>query len=219
MVREFLPVYSGETFFGRKVILGDDSLLALCASSRGRSVQQLSAFGLTMWPETIGHHLRQRLRWARGRAMRNFWRVKYRPFVSYCWWFTVSSIHGFSTVLIYLLIAEWPISQAIVLRALIALLVLSVPNGLRTLCFKRSDETLMDRVLLVLIRPLSAAWSAVVLARIVRAAGTVTLLRQGWTTRQHGAELVFRPAAEPTAEASRTKAAVGTAVSAHEGVA
>jgi hyaluronan synthase len=210
MVREFLPVYRHETFFGRKVILGDDSLLALCASSRGRSVQQLSAFGLTMWPETMGHHLRQRLRWARGRAMRNFWRVKYRPFMSYCWWFTVSGIHGFllSTVLICLLIADWPLSEAIVMRALIALLVLSVPNGLRTLCFKRSDETLADRVLLVLIRPLSAAWSAIVLARIVRAAGTVTLFRQGWTTRQHGAELVFSPAAEPaTPGASRTVAA------------
>jgi Glycosyltransferase like family 2 len=83
MVREYLPVYRDETFFGRRMILGDDSLLALCASARGRSVQQLSAFGLTMWPEKLGHHLRQRLRWARGRAVRNFWRIRYRPFWSY----------------------------------------------------------------------------------------------------------------------------------------
>jgi hyaluronan synthase len=199
LVREFLPVYSNETFFGRKVVLGDDSLLALCASSRGRSVQQLSAFGLTMWPETLGHHLRQRLRWARGRAMRNFWRIKYRPFMSYCWWFTVSGIQGFlwSTCLLCLLIAEWPVSKSVVIRLGIALLVLSVPNALRTLCFHRSDETWVDRTILVLIRPVSAAWSAIVLARIVRALGTATLLKQGWTTRQKGAELVFRPEAEP----------------------
>jgi hyaluronan synthase len=204
MIREYLPVYKHETFFGRTVILGDDSLLALCASEAGRSVQQLSAVGLTMWPETIGHHLRQRLRWARGRAMRNFWRVRYRPFTSYCWWFTVSGIYGFllSASLLCLLIADWPLSEPVTVRALIALAILSVPNGLRTLCFRRSDERWRDRAILVLIRPLAAAWSAIVLARIVRAAGTVTLLRQGWTTRQNGAELVFSGGEPQSAEAA-----------------
>ncbi len=195
MVREFLPVYKDETFFGRRVILGDDSLLALCASARGRSVQQLSAFGLTMWPENYGHHLRQRLRWARGRAVRNFWRIKYRPLLSYCWWFTVTGIHGFllSAALVALLLSSWPVSEPVVARTIAAMLILSVPNGLRTLCFRRSDETLADRVLLVLIRPLSAIWSAAVLARVVRTWGTVTLMKQGWTTRQNGAELILGP--------------------------
>ena len=45
----------------------------------------------------------------------------------------------------------------------------------------------------MLIRPLSAIWSGIVLARIVRICGTVTLLRQSWTTRQNGAELVLGP--------------------------
>lgn len=221
MVREYLPVYRDETFCGRRMILGDDSLLALCASSAGRSVQQLSAFGLTMWPETLGHHLRQRLRWARGRAVRNFWRVKYRPLVSYCWWFTVTGIYGFllSVCLICLLAAQWPLSEPVVIRALVALVVLSVPNGLRTLCFRRSDETWLDRVILVMIRPLSAAWSAIVLARIVRVAGTATLLRQGWTTRQNGAELVFSPPAELAAGTVRALPAAGTVGPANEVVA
>ncbi|HEX9066510.1 MAG TPA: glycosyltransferase [Streptosporangiaceae bacterium] len=195
MVREFLPVYRDEEFFGRRVILGDDSLLALCASAKGRSVQQLSAFGLTMWPENLGHHLRQRLRWARGRAVRNFWRVKYRPLRSYCWWFTVSGIHGFlvSTAVIALLAWYWPSSEPIVARAVAVVLILSVPNALRTLCFRRSDETWSDRALLILIRPLAAIWSGVVLARVIRVWGTCTLLKQGWTTRQKGAELILEP--------------------------
>lgn len=208
MIREYLPVYRDETFFGRKVILGDDSLLALCASEVGRSVQQLTAFGLTMWPETLGHHLRQRLRWARGRAMRNFWRVKYRPLTSYCWWFTVSGVYGFllSACLVGVLVADWPLSEPVGIRVLIALLILSVPNGLRTLCFRRSDETWLDRTRLVMIRPVAAVWSAIVLSRIVRAAGTVTLLRQGWTTRQGGSELIFSdpgPVSAGTVSASR----------------
>jgi hyaluronan synthase len=198
MVREYLPVYRDETFFGRRVNLGDDSLLALCASDRGRSVQQLSAFGLTMWPEKLGHHLRQRLRWARGRAVRNFWRIRYRPIWSYCWWFTTSGIHGFlvSGVLLGLLTALWPVSADVAGQAAVVLLIMSVPNALRTLCFHRSDERWHDRVLLVLIRPLSAIWSGVVLARIVRIFGTVTLLRQNWTTRRNGAELVLDPEPE-----------------------
>lgn len=207
-VREFLPVYKDETFFGHRVILGDDSLLALCATAKGRSVQQLSAFGLTMWPETLSHHLRQRVRWARGRAVRNFWRVKYRPVLSYCWWFTVTGIYGFllSSCVIVLIAVSWPSGAPEVARLLAAFAILSVPNSLRALCFRRSDESWADRVLLALIRPIAALWSAVVLSRAVRLWGTATLLRQGWTTRQHGAELVLDPAAE-----GQTLAAEGAA--------
>jgi hyaluronan synthase len=198
MVREFLPVYRHETFFGRRVILGDDSLLALCASSRGRTVQQLTAFGLTMWPETLSHHVRQRIRWSRGRAVRNFWRVKYRPVLSYIWWFTVCGIYEFllSVCLIALLAATWPGSESFTIRLGFALVLLSVPNSLRTLCFHRSDETLADRIGLALIRPLASVWASIVLSRFVRLWGYMTLRRQGWTTRQHGAELVLEAAPE-----------------------
>jgi hypothetical protein len=68
---------------------------------------------------------------------------------------------------------------------------------LRTLCFKRSDETLFDRVVLVLIRPIAAIWSGIMLARVLRVWGTMTLLKQGWTTRQKGAELVYSPDGAP----------------------
>jgi hyaluronan synthase len=199
LIKEFLPVYRDEHFFGRRVILGDDSLLALCASSRGRSVQQLTAFGLTMWPETFSHHVRQRVRWARGRSVRNFWRAKYRPFGSYIYWFTVCEIYDllFAVCLLALLIGFWPSSADFTIRLAIALVVLSVPNSFRTLCFHRSDETLLDRIGLALIRPLASLWASVVLSRIVRLWGLVTLRRQGWTTRQHGAELVLGDAATP----------------------
>jgi hyaluronan synthase len=202
VVRKYMAVYRDEFFCGRRITLGDDSLLALCASAEGRSVQQLSAFGLTMWPESLSHHLRQRLRWARGRTVRNLWRVKYRPVFSYCWWFTIAGIYSFlfSLCLVALMAASWPASEPDAVRALIILLILSVPNSMRTLCFPRSDETLADRVLLFLVRPVSALWSSLVLARVVRLCGTLTCLRQGWTTRQHGAELVLDdPAAEPAA--------------------
>lgn len=213
-VRKYMPVYRDEFFLGRRITLGDDSLLALCASAEGRSVQQLSAFGLTMWPERFSHHMRQRIRWARGRTVRNFWRVKYRPVFSYCWWFTVAGIYGFilSLFVIFMTIASWPAAAPDVFRALVILVILSVPNSLRTLCFQRSDETWVDRALLVLVRPLAALWSLLVLARLVRLWGTLTFLRQGWTTRQHGAELVLDTPAEPTHVAGRVPVGAGELV-------
>lgn len=212
LIRDILPAYRDEMFCGRRVILGDDSLLALCASHYGKSVQQLSAFGLTMWPEKLGHHLRQRLRWARGRAVRNFWRIRYRPFLSYCWWFTVTGIYGFlmSCAMLVIIAWWWPVTEAEAGRLVLALVALSIPNSLRTLCFRRSDEGLADRILLVLVRPLAALWASVVLARVIRLWGTATLLRQGWTTRQKGAELVLGPAlaAKPLPAAHPVAAAV-----------
>jgi hyaluronan synthase len=207
LIREFLPVYRDETFFGRRVILGDDSLLALVGSTRGKAVQQLTAFGLTMWPEKLGHHLRQRLRWARGRAVRNFWRIRYRPLLSYVWWITVVGIQGFltSVALAVLLVVTWPLGEPVLTRSLIALCAISVPSGLRTLCFVRSDETWVDRAVLVLLRPVSALWAGLVLSRCLRTWGTMTLLKQGWTTRKRGAEIQYRPG-QPESAAARALA-------------
>jgi hyaluronan synthase len=198
LIAEMVPLYWGETFFGHRVILGDDSLLAMAGSMYGKSVQQLSAFGLTMWPETLGHHIRQRLRWARGRTVRNFWRLKYYPVTSYIWWFTTASIYSFITGLaaLILLAISWPSSEHLVLRILTALILLSWLSQLRVLCFKRSDESWLDRFLVIAIRPAASLWASIVLTRIVRAWGMSTCLKQGWTTRQDGAELVLEPGLE-----------------------
>ncbi len=191
MVREILDLYWSETFFGRRVILGDDSLLALAAAQRGRAVQQLSAFGLTMWPENLSHHLRQRLRWARGRTIRNFWRIKYYPVFSYLWWFTAASFYSFfaSIALLILIFLNWPQTAHLTWRILLAAMLLGWLSQFRVLALHRDDDTWLDRVLMIIIRPIASLWASVVLTRIVRALGTVTCLRQGWTTRRQGAEL------------------------------
>lgn len=195
MIREIIQLYRDEKFFGRQVILGDDSLLALCASGRGKSVQQLSAIGLTMWPEKLGHHLRQRLRWARGRTVRNFWRLKYRPIFSYIWWFTAIGIYTWLASLgfLVLIISMWPTSARVVAHVVLALFLWGFLNQFRAFCWARSDERWSDRLLMLLMRPLTSLWASLVLARIVRLCGTCTVMRQGWTTRQQGAELVLNP--------------------------
>jgi hyaluronan synthase len=195
MVREIVELYGNEVIFGKRVILGDDSLLALCAGARGRAVQQLTAFGMTMWPEKWGHHLRQRLRWARGRTVRNFWRLKYRPVWSYIWWFTFLGIYTFISSIGFIILSAvmWPATARALSHVLLATFIWGCLNQFRAFCFSRSDETWHDRVLMILMRPFSALYSSIVLARVIRTLGTCTFLRQGWTTRQQGAELVFNP--------------------------
>ncbi|PWT76041.1 MAG: hypothetical protein C5B60_04545 [Chloroflexi bacterium] len=199
LIEKILPLYRDEHFFGRRVILGDDSLLALAGSTYGKAVQQLTAFGLTMWPENLNHHIRQRVRWARGRAMRNFWRIKYRPFTSYCWWYTVSGIYVFfvSVGLIVLLCVHWPQDRSAVGHVLVGLVGMSIVISPRVLCIRKSDETWIDRLLMIVMRPLAGLWASIVLARGVRIWGTLTVLKQGWTTRQHGPEIAFDTPSSP----------------------
>lgn len=199
LIRPLIPLYFGEVFMGRfRILLGDDSLLALAGGYEGKAVQQLSAFGLTMWPETMGWHLRQRLRWARGRTVRNFWRLKYYPIFSYIWVFTVGSIYGFfvGMAALVFLILHFPQDASLIVRILLAMIWLSWLGQLRVLCFKRSDETWVDRAMVIAIRPIASLWASVVLSRLLRAAGMMTFLKQGWTTRRAGAELSLAELAE-----------------------
>lgn len=198
LIATILPVYANEVFFGRRVVLGDDSLLALAGSTYGKSVQQLTAFGMTMWPETYGHHIRQRVRWARGRAMRNFWRAKYRPLYSFCWWYTMAGIYEFvvSTGMLVVLVVDWPADERTVGHALLGLCAIAILISPRVLCIRKSTETRLDRLMLLLIRPVAGLWASIVLSRLIRSYGTLTVLRQGWTTRQRGPELVIEPALE-----------------------
>jgi hyaluronan synthase len=52
----------------------------------------------------------------------------------------------------------------------------------RLLIVKRSDQNLLGRVGAVALNPVASFWVFAVL-RFVRAWGTLTFLRQGWTTR------------------------------------
>ncbi len=198
MVRDLVPLYWGETLFGKRVVLGDDSLLSLAGGIAGRAVQQLSAFGLTMWPETIDHHIRQRVRWARGRAVRNFWRVKYYPLRSYLFWYSVMGIYVFVAGLeiALRLAAGWPQDARTVGLAVLLLIIWSWVSQCRALCIHRDDDTWVNRAIMVLIRPIASLWAVVVLNDLVRSWGTMTLLKQRWTTRQKGAELQLAPAME-----------------------
>ena len=66
VIRDNLDLYLNEKFLGKQVRYSDDSLLTLFALKPARAVQPLTAFRLPMYPENVGHALRQWVRWMRG---------------------------------------------------------------------------------------------------------------------------------------------------------
>ena len=60
--------------------------------------------------------------------------------------------------------------------------VWSVLMALRTTTVRRSDQNWLDRLIVILIAPMTALWVTLVL-RPVRIYGIATFLRQGWMTR------------------------------------
>lgn len=189
LMRDVVPLYVSETFLGRDVQLGDDAALTLFAQGRGKTVQQSDAFVFSAYPETLSHHLRQWTRWMRGSTIRNCWRIKYLRPGSFGWWFTFFTNFAFwpSCAIPFVIAFTWQQSEHILPWLLAVTLVWGYIAGVRCLAIRRSDETRWDRIMIVLEYPSATLWAMLVL-RWIRIYGIATCLRQGWNTRQQGAE-------------------------------
>lgn len=184
MIRDVVPAYLAETFLGHRIKLGDDAALTLFAECRGRAVQQPTAVCLAMYPENLRHHLRQWTRWMRGSTIRTCWRLRYLRLTSYTWWYTLLSSWAFALSIGATVAAAitWPQSETYAASAVLAMFVWSVLMALRTTTVRRSDQNWLDRLIVILIAPMTALWVTLVL-RPVRIYGIATFLRQGWMTR------------------------------------
>lgn len=184
LLRDVVDAYVGERFGRHLIKLGDDTFLTTMALSRGKAVQQPSAVCLTMYPENLSHHLRQWTRWMRGTTLRTFWRLRYLRPGSWGFIYTVLTLWWYvaSLAISAVLVATWPAS-ANYTRAMVGVGALwALVMATRLLVVHRSDQSALGRLGSVAIAPLAALWVVVVL-RLVRIYGTITFLRQGWTTR------------------------------------
>jgi len=184
LVRDHLDAYLAEDFFGANVRFGDDSLLTTYALSRGKAVQQSSAFQLTIYPEMLDHHLRQWTRWMRSSTIRTFWRIRHLPMTSYGWWITVVNLWLFfaSTIASMAAVIMWPLTHQFILDAAAAPVVWMYLSCGRTFLIKRSDHTLADQIDSVILVPFSYLWLFFVL-KPLRIWGMSTCRRTGWGTR------------------------------------
>lgn len=185
VVREALPVYLGETFFGVPVGFSDDSMLTLLAFLRGKTVHQPSAFAFAAMPERFSHHERQFVRWMRGSFIRSWWRFRHLPLRSYAWWWhlagwVLSAVSGWAFAdVIVTAVARGEFRWSFLLVPALAGYGLALPY----LTVTRSDETFRSRLLTWALAPLAVIWALTVL-RAWRWYGAATCKRTGWGTRQ-----------------------------------
>lgn len=184
VVRDNLHAYLNETFLGKEVKYSDDSLLTLFALMRGRTVQQLTAFQLPMYPDNVSHALRQWTRWMRGSTIRNFWRLRYLPVFSYGWLMSVLSWWQFfvSWAAYLMVFAVRPAEGHFSIAPVLIVLMSSYLVALRNLLIRRSDHSPLQQLDTWLLAPLNLIWSLIVL-RPVRIYGTFTCGNNGWGTR------------------------------------
>jgi hyaluronan synthase len=188
VVREALPAYLNETFFGRPVRYSDDSMLTFFAMLRGRTVQQPTCFAFTIMPEKISHHVRQQLRWMRGNIVRSFWWFRYLSPFQLGWWLALFAWISFAltTGLLLALFVIAPIADRKLppTPSLFFLLVVSYVVGLRCLLIRRSDQSLLVRLAAFACMPLISVWSMTVL-RVLRIYSLLTCLKSSWGTRKN----------------------------------
>jgi hyaluronan synthase len=201
VIQEIVPAYVCETFLSRPIRLGDDAALTLFSQAYGRTVQQLSAFSLPMHPERLSHHFKQWVRWARGAAIRNCWRLRYLDVKSYGFWWTLLVWYTsfMSAAVPIVLLATWPDSE----RALELILVAAISwwylVSARALSVRGSEDSVWVRIGSMLLCPTGGLWFTLVL-RPVRLYGMATFLKQRWITRQTGPENMKVPAYTPVPE-------------------
>jgi len=185
LIREIVPAYLGETFFGCPVTLGDDTALTMFALCRGRAVHQPSAVSMPVYPETVSHHLRQWTRWMRASTIRTFWRLRYLPVLSYSWLYVVYTLWAFFTSVAITIVIPlaWPATRNLAIASGIALVAWPCATAVRIATLRRSDQRWYGKLTGVLLLPFAALWYLIVL-RQIRFYGIATCARQHWVTRE-----------------------------------
>src|SRR5262249_40487688 len=146
--------------------------------------QQPTAVCLAMYPENLSHHIRQWTRWMRGTTLRTFWRLRYLPVYSWGWLYTVLTLWWYlaSLAITGVLISAWPESASYTQMMIASGVLWAWAMGSRIMTVHRSDQSFLGRLGAAALAPVAAFWVVAVL-RFVRIYGTVTFLRQGWSTR------------------------------------
>jgi hyaluronan synthase len=179
-------------------------MLTLWALCRGRAVQQPSAVCFAVYPETISHTMRQWVRWMRGTSLRTLWRLRYLSPSCWGWWYTVITNWGYMAFISVLaaVVIDWPDSRQFAFAALYVNVGWTWMMATRIFAVRRSDQTRLQLAEALAIVPIALAWMILVL-RPIRLYGQITVGKQGWVTRQAGAETRMLAEGPPLLESVR----------------
>lgn len=188
VLRDFFGAYENETFMGRPMQMNDDSFMTFAALLKGKAVHQPNSICFTLVPDKFKHYWNQQLRWMRGTNVRSLWWFKYFPMTSIRFWMPIIEWVGFILsffVAGFLLFADAfdGHRQDMFTTTVIIGVILSYTIALRYFIIKRSDESLLQSLIIFAMAPLASLWRIFFLRAMMMYA-LITFWKIGrWGTR------------------------------------
>jgi hyaluronan synthase len=185
-VRKYLDDFLTQQFLGLPCTYGDDRRLTYYCLREGQVRLAANAIAWTVVPETMGHFLRQQLRWSKSFLRESWEMLTSMPLRRVCWWLTCLEITTwvtFTTMLLYVMLMRPLVSGHIsVTSYLTATLLLSYA---RSGHYLRSDHphcNRFDRIITYALAPVYGLIHIVLLLPL-RFVAVFTLRDNSWGTR------------------------------------
>lgn len=186
VVRKHLGDFLSQRFLGRRCTYGDDRRLTYYCLREGRVLLAPDAVAWTMVPESMGHFLRQQLRWSKSFVRESWcmltglgpWRV--------CWWLSlleVTTWAAFTGALLYTLLGRpFLYGQLSVASYLTATLLLAYARSGHYLRAEHPDTTQFKQAMIFALAPVYGLVHMVLLLPL-RLVAILTLRDNSWGTR------------------------------------
>ncbi|MFF0445628.1 glycosyltransferase [Streptomyces sp. NPDC004609] len=189
VIRANLDDFLAQRFLGRAATFGDDRRMTNYCLQNGRVLLQPTALAWTLVPETLGHYLRQQIRWNKSFVRESLWAVKSAPARRPAFWLSLlelSSWITFTTLLLMALVLTPIHANAHVL--LLYLVYAMLVGYARSVRYLESDHPngmpWPERLGTFLLAPLYALLHLTLLLW-VRLYSLATLKDNGWGTREN----------------------------------
>ncbi|MFI1868087.1 glycosyltransferase [Streptomyces jumonjinensis] len=188
VIRENLDDFLSQQFLGRTATFGDDRRLTNYCLQNGRVLLQPTATAWTLVPETLGHYLRQQIRWNKSFVRESLWAVKSTPTRKPAFWLSLLELTSWITFTTLLLIALALTPLHADAHILVLYLVYAMLVGYaRSVRYLQTDHPggmpFIERLGTFLLAPLYALLHLSLLLW-VRLYSLATLKDNGWGTRE-----------------------------------
>jgi hyaluronan synthase len=186
VVRKYLRDFLSQEFLGKRCTYGDDRRLTYYCLREGRVLLAPDAVAWTMVPESMGHFLRQQLRWSKSFIRESWCMLTGLGPRRACWWLSALEVvtwATFTTVLVYTLLGRPLITGHLsVASYLTATLLLAYA---RSGHYPRADHPDATRFRKLMIFALAPVYGLVhmVLLLPLRLVALLTLRDNSWGTR------------------------------------
>jgi len=186
VVRKYLNDFLSQQFLGRRCTYGDDRRLTYYCLREGQVLLAADAVAWTMVPQTMGHFLRQQLRWSKSFIRESLQMLAGMRPSRICWWLSILEITTwatFTTVLVYVLLVHPVLTGHIsVASYLTATLLLAYARSGHYLRAEHPGLTRFDRTITYALAPVYGLVHMVLLLPL-RLAALFTLRDNSWGTR------------------------------------